>query len=406
MPRLSAAITLSKRLRGRRLRLLGLAMAALLFAAPARAITLQFDYSYDGAGFFGTDATPTPARHALEFAGRAFDAFYDSLVPIQPADANSWTARFRNPGAGDQASINNLTVPADTIIVFAGARNLSGAKLAEGGRGSHTFPIGSNPTTQFVDAVTNRGQGVSDVDFAPWGGFIEFDTTSSSGAARPWHYDLESPPPSDAFDFYTVAVHELAHLLGFGTSTAFLADVSNGQFIGATATELYGQAVPLHADNQHWAVTVESPPFAEGTQPRPSLAPSLTAGERRLFAPLDYAAMADIGWLATPELLRLPGDVDGDADADGSDFLAWQRNLGGSGGSLGDVNGDLIVDDYDGWLVRQNFGAVGGPSNPFAHPAATVPEPAAALLLAIGVLMQRVSRLVRWRMHPAIARRP
>jgi hypothetical protein len=171
--------------------------------------------------------------------------------------------------------------------------------------------------------------------------------------------------------------------LGFGTSTAFAADVSNGQFTGAVVSALYGGPALMHFDNQHWASSVGSPPFAMGTRPKPSLAHTLVPGERRLFSPLDYAAMADIGWLVTPEQLRLPGDADVDHDVDGGDFLLWQRNLGGFGGSLGDVNGDLIVDAYDGWIIRQNFGAIGGAGG--AVPLSSgVPEPSSMPLLASG----------------------
>jgi hypothetical protein len=92
--------------------------------------------------------------------------------------------------------------------------------------------------------------------------------------------------------------------------------------------------------------------------------------------------MADFGWEVPPELLQLSGDADSDNDVDGADFLLWQRNLGGMGGSLGDVNGDLFVDDYDGWIIRHYLGAKGAPSGSLA-----TPEPAAFSMFAIGALV-------------------
>ncbi|MBA3482328.1 MAG: lamin tail domain-containing protein, partial [Pirellulales bacterium] len=57
----------------------------------------------------------------------------------------------------------------------------------------------------------------------------------------------------------------------------------------------------------------------------------------------------------------LAGDFDGDGDADGSDFLRWQRGLGtpaltGSA-TVGDADGDRDVDGSDLVLWRINFGA-------------------------------------------------
>ena len=183
----------------------------------------------------------------------------------------------------------------------------------------------------------------------------------------------------------------MAHLFGFSTSSAFSTNVTNGQFRGETATELYGSPVPMHSDNLHWAATVGSPPYPLESRPKPSLGPSLAPGERKLFTSLDYAALADIGWQTPPELLRLPGDADLDSLADGADFLAWQQNLGGFGGSPGDVNGDLLVDDFDGWIIRQTFGGVAATTTPAGALALSVPEPAAASLgvFAAGLLACR-----------------
>lgn len=60
----------------------------------------------------------------------------------------------------------------------------------------------------------------------------------------------------------------------------------------------------------------------------------------------------------------LPGDFDGDVDADGRDFLVWQREFGST----------LDAWDFADW--KENFGA----ANLLAA-AAVVPEPTAALLL-------------------------
>lgn len=394
VPRLLAALRLS-----------GLIIALVAtIALPAQAINIQLDYSYDTLGFFGTASAPTPARTALEFAVRTFTPFTDTLAAIQPGGNNSWIAKFPDPSTNTYVDVPNLTVPQDTIVVFAIARDLLGSAIGQAGPGAYQFS-GSNPTPGFISAVTNRGQGNSNVDFAPWGGVIAIDVWNNvENAPRRWNFDVSSGSSTDAYDFHTVATHELAHLFGFGTSTAFAGKVqftsaTTAVFNGDLSQQLYGGNVPLFvppgADQiqqiQHWASGTTSPPFLPGTQPRASLGPSLPLGQRRLLSPLDFAALADIGWQVPPELLGLPGDVNDDAVVDGLDFLTWQRNYGGFGGSPGDANGDLRVDDFDGFMLRHYMGSQGFVPDWLAANAA-VPEPAAASLALVGCFAHGVRR--------------
>jgi hypothetical protein len=389
------------------LRLFGLLLALLAFLAPtpsARAISIQIDYSYDTLGFFGTAQNPTPARTTLEFAARAFTPFTDTLSAIQPSGGNSWTARFIDPSTNTYKTVLNLTVPQDTLVVYAIARDLAVGVLGQASPGDYLF--NGAPSTNFANAVSNRGQGDSNFDFAPWGGVIAVDVQKSLNVPRVWHYDLGSAPSPGSYDFYTVATHELAHIFGFGTSSAFTNDIlrmynppteNTAFFTGAISQQLYGGTVPMHVPSnatdkyvvQHWDSSVTSPPFLPGTQPKPSLGPSVPLGERKLLTPLDYAALADIGWQVPPELLGLPADFNGDVIVDGADFLIWQRGYGGFGGTPGDANGDLFVDDFDGWIVRNYLGSQGV----VPEGLAAVPEPTAAALALVAGALTCVSRL-------------
>lgn len=387
MPRPLAVLISPPRRRGACGQLSAFLLAAAIGGCAhnsARAITIQFDYSYDGLGFFGTAANPTPARTTLEFAARSFTSFTDTLAPIVPGGQNGWTASFLDPSTGSLVHIPNLQVPGNTLIVYAIARDLTGSALGQASPGIHSF-IGT-PTVAFSNAVANRNQGSALNDFAPWGGVIAFDVRNSNNEARNWHYDFAAAPPSNAYDFHTVATHELAHLFGFGTSAAFTADVANKQFVGAVTQTLYGGPVPMYAPNdqasQHWDVGVTSPPFLLGTRPKPSLGPLLSLGERRLITPLDYAALADVGWQVPAKLLELPADFNRDGAVDGSDFLIWQRSFGGSGVN-GDANGDGLTDNYDAWMLRQYFGAIGQGSQLANAP---VPEPPVALLVIASLM--------------------
>jgi hypothetical protein len=84
-------------------------------------------------------------------------------------------------------------------------------------------------------------------------------------------------------------------------------------------------------------------------------------------------------------------DFDADGDVDGSDFLVWQRGLGGSAGPPGgDANGDGVVNGADLKFWKVQFG------QPDGNASSAVPEPsswALALLslhgLVLGVQLKR-----------------
>src|SRR5204862_423411 len=66
-------------------------------------------------------------------------------------------------------------------------------------------------------------------DVGPWGGSIGFDKNWGS-----WYFSLESSGISSGqLDFFTVAEHELGHLLGFNNSNpgSWMTNVSNGKFV-------------------------------------------------------------------------------------------------------------------------------------------------------------------------------
>lgn len=247
-------------------------------------VAFQFDYSLDTQGFFNDSSR----RAALESAGKMLASrLDDSLSAISPSGTNTWKATFPNPATGSMVTKSNLTVPANTVVVFAGGRDLSAGTLAIGGYGGYS----SSGTTAWNTLVKGRGQSgatlASPTDFAPWGGAITFDTVGTS-----WHFG-KSTSGLDAgeSDFVSVAEHELGHLLGLGTAKSWTRLVSNGTFVGANAKVANGgRAVPLDAGRGH---------FAEGTRSdglEAALDPSLTQGTRKLFGRLDFAALKDVGW--------------------------------------------------------------------------------------------------------------
>lgn len=261
-----------------------------LFTAPAVAQpTIVIDYSFDTNNFFGTSVAPDVLRRtALETAAlRLSSRLADNLTAITPSGQNTWTADFANPATGLQVSVNNPTIAANVIRVYAGGRDLAGSTLGVGGPGGFSA---SGVTQEWLNTVAARGQSgallPTPTDFGPWGGSITFDTVGPN-----WNFNL-TPPSSGQADFLSVAEHELGHLLGFGTAASWTNRVSGGFFTGPVSTSLFGSPPPVSSG--HWA---------EGTTylgQEVAMDPSITLGTRKEFTELDFAGLTDLGWQVVP----------------------------------------------------------------------------------------------------------
>jgi hypothetical protein len=252
----------------------------------ALAVTIQFDTSLDTSGFFAQNPA---ALTVLQEAGQTLgSALNDDLAAIVPGGNNSWTETFIDPSDPTQTKqVNDPTVAAGTVVVYVGGSVLSGPELGEGGKGGYS----ATGSAAWLNLVAARGQAGAlaspPTDFGPWGGAIAFDTTANWSFAGPG-----SPPASDQYDFYSVALHELSHVLGYGTAPSWTA-YANGTtqtFSGPHAEAVYGGPVPIDPTLAHWA---------DGTLSDGSLTvmnPSLGAGQQRQYTPLDWAGLADIGW--------------------------------------------------------------------------------------------------------------
>lgn len=264
--------------------------AALLagFGAHAEAnIDIQFDYSYDSSGFLSN----SDRRSALDAAANLFEhRFSDQLTAIDSAGANSFDTTFFNPGDPYGANVvdNDASLGTNVIRVYAGGYNYSDDTLGEGGPGGYDCSgIGS-----FCSDATRRGQGPlnggSAVDVAPWGGSIVFDTDTD------WHFGTTtSGLGASEYDFYSVAVHELAHVLGFATSDAFTNRIVGTDFVGPAAG-----TVALNEGLDHWAAGTLT--THGGSIEEAAMTGTLASGTRKHFTELDFAAMQDIGWQVTP----------------------------------------------------------------------------------------------------------
>ena len=279
---------------------LAVVMAALWasHSVDAAALVIQFDYRFDeaagAANFFGSAASPDAVRRArLEDAAQVFEDFIaDDLLPIQPGGGNTWTAVFSNPNTGAATNLVDLVIPADTVRVFVGARMLGGNTLGIAGPGGFSaMGFGS-----FPNDVETRGEiGAPGSDFGPWGGSAAFDVDSA------WHFGA-GLPGFGMNDFFSVAVHELAHVLGFGTSTSWanqVFDVDPGVCGGGLQFQGSASGSVCLEDRGHWEDGTLS--LANGVPQEVSMDTDLTTGDRKLFTDLDFAGLQDVGWVPVPE---------------------------------------------------------------------------------------------------------
>ncbi|MFN3167709.1 MAG: hypothetical protein ACE37H_11670 [Phycisphaeraceae bacterium] len=386
---------------------LRLAVAGLLSAigaGQAGAINIVLDYSYDSQGFFNNaTAKATLEKAAADLSAILTDSFSPIVVPpdfvSQPPGAPypltttwDWDISFDHPGVngGPEVTIVEPTFAADEFRIYAGGRSLGGSTLGVGGPGGASYAFDSAYWTSDeaeIDAITadfesqrNRGQASG---FSSWGGTITFDNDAGTN----WHYDWQTGPSSGESDLYSVALHELMHALGWGTSDEW-STLASGGFSGPAVVAEYGGTAPITGG--HWGYGTMSTVLRDGEPQETAMDPDLTSGTRKVLTDLDVAALDDIGWdidpgftYATP---TLPGDTDGDGDIDDSDlgtaFSNYTGPVGAGGGKTaaqGDTDSDGDVDDTD---LGTLFSSYTGPLSP-----ANVPEPASAAFVALGTLL-------------------
>lgn len=250
----------------------------------ASSLRVRFDYSLDSHDFFNEKNR----RDVLELAANMLVSnFGDELDAIIPSGSNHWSITFKDPRDGTDEVVQDPIIAENELVIYAGARNLTDI-VAIGGSGGWSL---DNTTLEFCDVVATRGQPGScaegtPTDFGPWGGSITFDL------ATDWHFG-ETTVGLDSYesDFLSVAMHEIAHLLGIGTSDSWRALASGSYFEGTAATAANGGSqVELDTGKGHWiAGTMNNGQEA-------AMDPSLTDGTRKLLTDLDLAGLADVGW--------------------------------------------------------------------------------------------------------------
>lgn len=258
------------------------------------AVTLRIDYTYDTNSFFNTQARRDAMQRAADAIGNRLQDNLSAIVPNATA-LNTWTAYTTNTITNSQIAIPNPTIAANEVVVFVAGGPIAGSAIgiaSSGGFSSGPYLSGSN----WPNILRGRGQaGAPSSDFAPWGGFIGFDSSVN------WNFN-PGAPGSQQTDFESVALHEMLHMLGYGLDNvaSFSRYISGGNFVGLNAIAAFGGPVPFAAGSDHISNSVVS-----GGQVS-IMVPAIQVGTERVVTPLDWAILKDIGWSVSEPVVPPP----------------------------------------------------------------------------------------------------
>ena len=293
---------------------------------------ITLDYRFDSSGFFNDP----DRRAALEAAANAFETVISDDFNALPVGL---TFTITNPSDGFTQETVTITEEVDDLIIFVAGRNLNVLGFAGPDGYSANGDIYSS---RISENFRNTGPVT---DFEPWAGTVVFDQNTA------WNFDLAGPQEGQN-DFISVAIHEIAHVLGFGTSPAFTANVSGDNFVGPNATAANGGTpVPLEPDAAH---VLEG--YLGGTI---ALDPTLTVGNRKLLTEIDKAILADIGYQVdgyTAQGSQPPVFTNGPETIFGTDLADDINGLGGADQIQGGAGNDTLRGGGDNDLL---FGQAG-----------------------------------------------
>lgn len=380
-------------------------LAVCWFSGPVAAITIEFDYTYDSpAPFFSTQTK----RNILEAAGNFFENILtDDLNAIQPDGRNTWSVETTHPNTGQPLVIDNPIVPADTLVIFVGGRDLPDTNLAQSGDWRGMVEGNEDWVKTVIERGEPLGRGRGATDFGPWGDVMSFDTTSSDGTPRPWHDAIGSPPPTDELDLLSATLRELGQILGLGRSDAWKTwvDEAASQFTGPTSQSLFGGPIDLEPSDSdpylYWQAGTTGTLTIDNSRGQALNTPDQPVGDRRLPTYLDVAALQDIGWEISDSIrFFAPGDSNEDTAFDQRDIVlvmqtAKYRTEQTATWSEGDWNRDGVFNQHDiaAALAAGAYTGASFSANSLAGEPVALPEPTTLALLCIGLLSLSTRRL-------------
>lgn len=315
---------------------------------------IRIDYRFDATGFFDAPERRAALEHAV--------AIWEGILEDEFDDVPAGIAfEIDDPSASGTARRVVLDRPIDDLLIFVGAERLAGPLALGGfdGTGDTGQGLGDAYAARVSDDFRSGGPVT---DFEPWAGTVTYDLDAD------WSFSVDAPVAGKT-DFVSVTLHEIGHVLGFGTAPIHDRIAANG-FDGPNALSANGgDPIPMEGDLGH----VERGFAMESVL----MGPSLTNGTRLLPSEIDKAMLADIGWEidgfaaqgATPAIATEAGETIFGSDLpDAIDGLGGDDQVQGRGGDdvltggAGDdmVFGGIGADVLDGGAGADTlFGGIG-----------------------------------------------
>jgi hypothetical protein len=253
---------------------------------------IEFDYRFDNQGFFSDPIR----RNTLEQAANIWESrINDDFTSIPASESLSvLIAYLTNVTSNGYSTATTsqtvtLTQPINDLLIFVYSLSLpSGSSIQGVGGPFGQWQVGSERDNRY-----------NSNNFEPWAGTIYFNYSSN--------FFFDTTPntsndiPSNQTDFLTIALHEIGHVLGIGTSPAFQNQVTGQGFNGAISRSLNGgQPIPLAPDLSHVREG-----FTLASAPEDLMDPSSLSGTRILPTSLDLGILQDIGYtIAPPDLSK------------------------------------------------------------------------------------------------------
>ena len=328
------------------------AFLCLVVAHPCLALTVVVDYSADAAteNFFSLRPL---AKAAVDAAAADLSALLapTHLTAISPSGTPNvnaitgtsgstsvtadWDYLYTNPSTGVEVTVASPSIAADIVTIYAG---MNGGSLGEGGPGSASVGLSASGFASQLVAATNAMQAASNtymnrgagpvlgtlsgsltigattapfnLTYGPAIGTAVFDNdTNNNGVPDSlatldsfWHYDPDTAVAPGKNDFYSVALHEMMHALGFGTSDTWSSLASGTTWLGANAQALNGGsgANLIDSGGGHVRNGLMSTNIYTGNAQEAAMDPSLTTGTRKELTAMDVAFLEDLGYAVAP----------------------------------------------------------------------------------------------------------
>ena len=317
----------------------------LVCISPARAILVQFDYSYDAANgnFFGQNPA---AKATLDTAAADLSHLITTSLGAVPTDVFTgsgdgatikfdWSLSFPNPATGATVTLQNFSLAPDIVVFRVGMRPLSAALISAGASvtasllpsivtsSSQGYATATAAAQAASDAVMARGSGPImgsvtgsfatasyTAKYGAFGGSIWFDNDrdnnglpdSTASLLDYWHVDAGSPVPADKYDLYTAAMREMIKGLGFGASQSWKSLAQGTSWIGPNVDRAFGgSSADLVTTDGYVTPGLTGIRLLDGTTQEALMSPTLAIGIRKTPTTLDAAFLQDFGYQAIPE---------------------------------------------------------------------------------------------------------